>query len=139
MLAFNAETPKDIVESEPGVFILGTLYRIVFKDSIGDMDDQCYNQENSIGLTAPNDRVICVSTKGIEWDPEISPEAWNRSLCHTLRHEILHAFFYESGLWCDSYVYKNPWPMNEEMIDWFAIMSPKIFKVYQKLNIIDLE
>jgi hypothetical protein len=27
------------------------------------------------------------------------------------------------------------WELNEEMVDWFAIQSPKIFKVFKELNI----
>lgn len=53
-----------------------------------------------------------------------------------LRHEILHSFIYESGLWCNSYGITS-WAENEEMTDWFAIQSPKIYKVYKELNILD--
>lgn len=51
-----------------------------------------------------------------------------------LRHEIIHAFFHESGLWVNSNSL-DQWAMNEEMIDWFAIQSPKIIKVYKELGI----
>lgn len=54
-----------------------------------------------------------------------------------LRHEITHAFFNESGLMGSSYVSKDAWAENEEMIDWFAIQSPKIFRVFSELGIID--
>ncbi len=52
-----------------------------------------------------------------------------------LRHEIVHAFMYESGIWCNSFDVSN-WATNEEMTDWFAIQSPKIYKVFQELNIL---
>lgn len=52
-----------------------------------------------------------------------------------LRHEIIHAFLYESGLDCNSNESYH-WAENEEMVDWFAIQSPKIFKIYKKLNIL---
>lgn len=49
----------------------------------------------------------------------------------TIRHELLHAFMYESGLdVCSNDV--TGWARNEEMIDWFAIQSPKIFKIYSE-------
>lgn len=51
-----------------------------------------------------------------------------------LRHEILHAFLNESGLWENSYQTECGWAMNEEMIDWFSIQSPKIFKAYQEVG-----
>ena len=47
----------------------------------------------------------------------------------TLRHEITHAFLYESGLWQNSYGSKC-WAQNEEMVDWFAIQEPKIHSAY---------
>lgn len=38
-----------------------------------------------------------------------------------LRHEIMHAFFHESGL--------NDYCRDEELVDWLAIQMPKIVKV----------
>ena len=37
-----------------------------------------------------------------------------------IRHEIIHAFLYESGLSC------NSWGENEEIVDWLAIQFEKI-------------
>lgn len=48
-----------------------------------------------------------------------------------LRHEIVHAFLYESGLWQDSYGSKC-WAQNEEMVDWLAIQVPKIHKAFKE-------
>lgn len=54
----------------------------------------------------------------------------------TLRHEVLHSFLFESGLNDNSLQCVNSWARNEEMIDWFAIQAPKIYKVYRELNIL---
>lgn len=48
-----------------------------------------------------------------------------------MRHEITHAFIYESGmtgvdLWEGSYY------QNETLIDWFAVQSPKMLKAFEK-------
>jgi len=51
-----------------------------------------------------------------------------------LRHEIVHAFLFESGLWVDSGE-SSAWSMNEEMVDWIAQQYPKISKVYKSLGI----
>lgn len=48
-----------------------------------------------------------------------------------LRHEILHAFLFESGL-----AENSDWAQNEELIDWFAIQAPKIMKVWQEAEVI---
>lgn len=58
------------------------------------------------------------------------PEAVQRK---TLRHEIIHAFLHESGLdWSSNPV--ESWATNEEMVDWFAIQSPKIFKAFGEVG-----
>ena len=58
-----------------------------------------------------------------------------RSQKHTLRHEIIHAFLHESGLdWSSGSV--DAWATNEEMVDWFAIQAPKIFKVFKEQELI---
>nr|DAN85423.1 MAG TPA: SprT-like family protein [Caudoviricetes sp.] len=55
-----------------------------------------------------------------------------------LRHEIVHAFLFESGMHeCTNWDAKDSCH-NEQLVDWFAIQSPKIFKVYQELGILDL-
>lgn len=45
-----------------------------------------------------------------------------------LRHEIVHAFLYESGL--DS----NCWAKNEEIVDWIAIQVEKMIDTFKKVN-----
>lgn len=50
-----------------------------------------------------------------------------------LRHEIIHAFLYESGLWNNSGNIKA-WATSEEITDWMAIQSPKIFDVFEKVG-----
>ncbi len=52
-----------------------------------------------------------------------------------LRHEIIHAFLFESGLECNSLKTYN-WAENEEMVDWFAIQSPKIFALFYELKLL---
>ena len=51
-----------------------------------------------------------------------------------VRHEIIHAFLLESGLDSNSNS-ADSWAVNEEMVDWFAIQSPKIFKVFSELEL----
>jgi len=49
----------------------------------------------------------------------------------TFRHEIVHAFFAESGLRGSS-----DYAENEELVDWIAIQLPKIAKLCMELNIL---
>lgn len=48
-----------------------------------------------------------------------------------LRHEIVHAFLYESGLWQSS-LKGMCWAQNEEMVDWVAIQEPKLHKAFKE-------
>ena len=49
----------------------------------------------------------------------------------TLRHEITHAFLAECGLQHNAR-FNGSWADNEEMVDWFAIMGPRIMKAWQE-------
>lgn len=51
-----------------------------------------------------------------------------------VRHEIIHAFLLESGLDSNSNS-ADSWAVNEEMVDWFAIQAPKIFKVFSEFEL----
>lgn len=48
-----------------------------------------------------------------------------------IRHEIVHAFAFESGL-----AENSPWAQNEELVDWIAIQGPKIYKAWQEAGAI---
>lgn len=50
-----------------------------------------------------------------------------------IRHEIIHAFLYESGLDVCS---DNQWARNEEIVDWIAIQTPKLLKVFEQVGAI---
>lgn len=50
------------------------------------------------------------------------------SMKQTARHEIIHAFLFESGLGADS------WASNEEVVDWIARQFPKLLKVFMKIG-----
>lgn len=54
----------------------------------------------------------------------------------TLRHEVIHGFFNESGLMESSAQFTGGWSQNEEMVDWISLQSPKIFKTFQELDIL---
>ena len=47
-----------------------------------------------------------------------------------IRHEVIHAFFGESGLMSNS-----SYADNEELVDWIAIQFPKMAKVFKELGV----
>lgn len=112
------------------VNILGTEYEIkmgTYKDfpALSNMD----------GYTDTSTQTIVVDDMSMaegEIDSKGNLEFYRKSV---IRHEIIHAFLHESGLASNS-VNSDNWAVNEEMVDWFAIQSPKIFKVFQELDIL---
>ena len=53
-----------------------------------------------------------------------------------LRHEIIHAFLYESGLDCN-FEHLQQFGHEETMVDWIAIQFTKIYEVYREVGAID--
>lgn len=53
-----------------------------------------------------------------------------------LRHEIVHAFLDESGLQSSTCNTREGWARNEEMVDWIALQTPKLFKAFQEADCI---
>lgn len=113
--------------------VLGTEYCIVFKNDeeiaedmnaeIGQYGGYCNEAKKIIAIALFN------KCKGETEESKAYLTKWN------LRHEITHAFLNESGLSSDSNSAEQ-WAKNEEMVDWFAIQSPKIYKVFAELDIL---
>jgi len=55
-----------------------------------------------------------------------------------LRHELLHAFLFESGL-AECTHDATAWGKNEEMVDWFARVGPKILKAWKEAGALDVQ
>ena len=114
------------------VNVLGTEYQIRFDD----YNSPELKDKGRFGYTFFDEHlIVCVNLDTHEeWKKE-SEEARSNRTKNILRHELTHAFLYESGM--DSNSNESvAWAMNEEMIDWFAIQSPKIFDVFNKLNLL---
>ena len=112
------------------VNILGTTYKV----HIGVPESKDDGLTNRFGYCNPTmQKIAVVDLDTIEsWKNETSYSK-QVQMNITLRHEIIHAFLYESGLWGSSLSYDR-WALNEEMIDWVAIQFPKIVKIFKKLG-----
>lgn len=110
--------------------VLGTKYKV----HIGVSVEQDEDLANRFGYCDPMSRKIVIVDLN-------TVESWKREddvnkqyqINATLRHEVIHAFLAESGLWSSS-LGTDCWAMNEEMIDWFAMQLPKILKVFEQLG-----
>ena len=113
------------------VDILGIKYTIIYKD-ISD-DSKLDEME---GYTDLYKKIIVLGKlEQRDYFKDEQKEKLDLVKKKILRHEIIHAFLFESGL--DSNSNRSyAWADNEEMVDWLAIQSPKIFEVYSKLDIL---
>lgn len=113
------------------VNILGTEYTIRHRD---EKEDSLLDGKFRDGYTdfSTHEIVICNKRDDCELQDY---ESYKKVI---LRHELMHAFLMESGLDASSISTCGAWATNEEMVDWFAIQSPKIFKVYAELGLIDV-
>ena len=110
-------------ESGKIVHILGTEYKIL----IIEEDDYRYSREADGWCDTQAKEILLFNYKQ---DPDSVKDlvAYQKKV---LRHEIVHAFLYESGLWQNSYGSKC-WAQNEEMVDWIAIQEPKLNKAFKE-------
>lgn len=104
------------------VSILGTEYEI-----IEQTEEQNPKLRNNNGLCEIYSHRIILNAD-IQED-ELSYENLQEFKKRVLRHEIIHAFFAESGLRGNS-----EYAENEELVDWIAIQFPKINKVLQQID-----
>lgn len=107
--------------------VLGTDIKIVFREEKNDPQ-----LEDTGGYFDSSESLIVVKIPEKDKNSLGNLENWQKKV---MRHEIIHAFLHESGLdW--SAVSSECWATNEEMVDWFAIQSPKIFKVFREQKLV---
>lgn len=103
-------------------YVLGTPYTI--EDS-NEMDDA--NLEFNDGYCDPSTKKIVIKTFEHSTDSMEDLNAYRKKV---VRHELIHAFLYESGLHADS------WAINEELVDWVALQFPKLQKAFEQCEVI---
>ncbi len=116
------------------VNVLGTEYRIRKK---AYADEPAFEKRGIDGYcdSYTHEIVYCDLDTDTRWDVE--PKETKR-ICekHTIRHELIHAFLSESGLKESSHGVDHGWACDEEIVDWFAVQSPKIFRLFQELDLL---
>lgn len=103
------------------VNVLGTEYEII-TGVTKEEDDMMVNNDGYFDASVHKIFIGDFSNHG--WNDN---EAYSRKV---IRHELVHAFLYESGLSVNS-----DWAENEELVDWMAIQIPKLSKVFDELDI----
>lgn len=103
------------------VNILGTEYKITLKE-LKDSDVD--------GFTDYTEKAIVIRSDNYN---EVGNFEWLQK--KQLRHELIHAFMAESGLQAN-WEHVQKFGHDETTVDWIAIQSPKMFKVFQELYIL---
>lgn len=103
------------------VNILGTEYTIEPRE---------LKDEDVDGFTDNTSKIIVIRTDNVN---DVGDFDYLQK--KQLRHEIIHAFMSESGLQCN-WQHIEQFGHDETTIDWFAIQLPKIFKLFQELDIL---
>lgn len=103
--------------------ILGTEYTL----TVGAEDKRL--GEYCDGLCDDTTKELLVKSYKDDRDDPTSKKNLDIQVKKNMRHEIIHAFLFESGL-----AENSPWAQNEEMVDFFAIQFPKIMKVIQQVE-----
>lgn len=106
--------------------ILGTEYEII-KGSVLN----CPSLKEFDGLTDYTVKQIVVLDFGTVEKGNRSFKDFEFLQKKALRHEIIHAFLFESGLNVNSNDVEQ-WARNEEMVDWFAIQWPKLSEAFKE-------
>ena len=122
-------------EQNTPVDILGSTWNIVFADKD---EVEAFRDGTCWGYAEDNERIICLCKPYEDEDSlGLGIKAQRINLGRVLRHELIHAFLSESGLAdSSSGTGADGWAANEEMVDWFARQSPKIFRLYKELGIL---
>lgn len=116
------------------VNVLGTKYTIEVKKYD---DEPCFKEHGIDGYCEQGTHRIVIGDLHTfpGWEDE-SEDFIREAMKHTLRHEVNHIFFHESGLQESCSVYDGPWSRNESMIDWWAIQGVKVYEAWKSANAI---
>lgn len=110
--------------------VLGTDYTITYKDDEEVCADMGVELGYCGGYCSSTARKIVIANLNLCKDSEAEKDILKKT---NLRHEIVHAFLNESGLQSNANEVEC-WAKNEEMVDWFAIQGPKIWKAWQEVG-----
>lgn len=114
------------------VNVLGTEYKIDFV-KISECDELKENRWCG-SCNKSTHRILVGDPTEEEYFGKLTEEEQTHCIKQTLRHEIVHAFFNESGLQESCLQYNNGWAVNEEMVDWIAIQFPKMQKAFEEVG-----
>ncbi len=111
------------------ISVLGTEYEVFRKNYA---DDPYFEKNSVTAYCGIIEKKIVLCNLKTHPSFKDSTEATHTKVEKSiLRHELIHAFFYESGLDSSSgRITDMGWAKNEEMVGWFAIQAPKLIAAF---------
>lgn len=111
------------------VDVMGVTYRI----HVRKVNDDSYLKKFGVdAYCCSNGKFIVLSDHRVKEDyPRDIPEKYDGIWKHALRHELVHAFLNECGLDSQAKEHYGPWSKCEEMVDWWAIVGPRVAKAWK--------
>lgn len=100
--------------------VLGTEYSINQSNRMEDI-----SLENADGYCDYSVKKIVIDTFQNTPNSLKNLDEYKRQV---VRHELIHAFLFESGLG------GNSWGKDEEIVDWIAYMFPKLSEAFEKAD-----
>lgn len=123
-----------MIDIKPSVNILGTEYNVKIKKYD---EDEIFAKDSVDGYCDIYEKEIVICEMSTYPTFENEPvSSLNKLMKEILRHEIVHVFLYESGLWDSSAKFDGPYAKNEELVDWFALQGTKIYKAWESVGAI---
>lgn len=113
------------------VKILGTEYEIISVEETNDnLEKYPLLKDNSGYTDITTKQIYILEYKNTEDTFKDLDVLYKK----TLRHELIHAFLYESGLFNNS---NGDWAKNEEVVDWIAIQFEKLLATFKEVRAIE--
>ena len=104
--------------NEKKINILGTEYRLEYRKK----EDDSNLNSNCDGYTDTSVKLLVIEDMQPEEGCKLDLTEYRKRVA---RHEIVHAFLFESGM-----------EANEEMVDWIAIQFPKILEAFKVADVL---
>lgn len=110
------------------VKVLGTKYRVYL--NVSDKDDKTL--EHMSGYCDKTDKRIVIAKLSEDCNLA-NPTEYMK---YVIRHELVHAFLFESGISGDTVWDIDGQEHPEHMVEWIAMQTPKMAKLFKRIGVL---
>lgn len=110
--------------------ILGTAYDIIISND-ETMPAAFKGKDHQLGWIDESTKTIYIQDGKMYDGDADTVDDYDYIIKQTIRHELTHAFLFESGL-----AHSSDWATNEEIVDWIARQFPKMAATFDALEVL---